>query len=327
MRRAAIVLGLLLATALVGGWAAFGIQQPEVDRDLEEAKGLYREAKFAQAIAKLQSAIGRLDQLRDLEVRKIQLADAYLHLALSYVALNDSTAARETLKQMVRLDRSRRLDPEVYAPKVIEIFEQARAEVAAEPQKPDAPVSEPPAPQAELKKKRSRLPYILAGAGGGAAAGVLAGASGGKATSAAGSTTPSGTTTTTSTPVSSGPEDIVFLGSDPPPGSTISVGRGGNFLTVRLSLQYSTSGNYSMLVIGNHVGRTAGPVFCVVGSITVSATAGQSQTLSVPVQYTGNACPSLPFEVLTLEARLHAIPDVGRTLLGRDFAVTYRLIP
>ncbi len=66
--------------------------------------------------------------MRDLQPRKIQLSDAHLRLALSYVALNDPTAAKESLKQMLRADRNRKLDPDVYAPKVIELFEEARTE-------------------------------------------------------------------------------------------------------------------------------------------------------------------------------------------------------
>lgn len=41
----------LVAATLSGGVAR--AQQGELDRELEEAKALYREAKFAQAIAKL----------------------------------------------------------------------------------------------------------------------------------------------------------------------------------------------------------------------------------------------------------------------------------
>ncbi len=126
-----------------GGPVTARAQVEDMDRALEEAKELYEQGVFAQAIAKLQAVIGKLEQLRDIEIRKAHLAEAQLHLGLTYLALNDPIAAKESFKEVLRLKPNHNLDPVIYAPKVITIFEEAREEVALEP--PTAlPVEEPP---------------------------------------------------------------------------------------------------------------------------------------------------------------------------------------
>ena len=73
-------------------------QSADVDWELEAAKSLYREARFGQAAAKLQGVILHLERLDQALAQKEQLADAHLHLALTYVALNDSSAAKKSLE-------------------------------------------------------------------------------------------------------------------------------------------------------------------------------------------------------------------------------------
>lgn len=177
-------------------------QQLDVQQELEEAKALYREAKFAQAIAKLQLVVARLEQAGDRGARGGQ-ADAHLHLALSYIALNDPAAARESLKAMLRLDPERRLDPQVYAPKVVALFEEAKAEVAKEPPVVAAAAPTPAASVSPAAKKgRSKVPLIVLG-GGVAAAGVAIAASAG------------GSPAVTN--------DIALVSVEPPAGSAISL--------------------------------------------------------------------------------------------------------
>ncbi len=61
-------------------------------------------------------------------------------------------------------------------------------------------------------------------------------------------------------------------------------------------------------------------------------TPGQPVALTIHVLWRDNlpesACPSLPIDVFQLEARLHPLDDSsGNTIFGRDFAVSYRLVP
>lgn len=205
---------LLLGIAFLSSLVSVRAQQPGVEDDLEEAKGLYREAKFAQAIARLQRVVARLEPLVDARARDAQ-ADAHLHLALSYIALNDPAAAKESLKAMLRLEPARRLDPQVYAPKVIAVFEEASNEVAKEPPaRPEKPsvVALPPKPSgatprpAPPKKGGSKTPFILLGVGGAAVAGIAIASS-----------------SSSDAPI---PNDITLVGTEPPPGATISFTRG-----------------------------------------------------------------------------------------------------
>lgn len=167
-----------LLCLLLLGRAQPPAQQPSVDKEVEEAKALYREANFTEAIVKLEAAIEHLKTVRDLDVKRTRLGDAYLHMALSYFALDNRTAAKEYLKGMLRLERMRRLDPQIYAPPILELLEEARADVLKEaPGMAEAALGLPPPPA--KKKGGSKKPLIFLGLGGAAAAGVAAAASSG----------------------------------------------------------------------------------------------------------------------------------------------------
>jgi tetratricopeptide (TPR) repeat protein len=93
---------------------------------LEAGKTLYREARFGEAIDTLVLAIRSLEKSGDVAARTRRLADAYLHLGLAYYALGEREIARDAFKNVLRIDPEQRLDPEIYAPKVVELFERAR---------------------------------------------------------------------------------------------------------------------------------------------------------------------------------------------------------
>ncbi|HEX6738280.1 MAG TPA: tetratricopeptide repeat protein, partial [Vicinamibacteria bacterium] len=115
---------LLLVSPLAASAAA---DEP----DLAAAKSLYAEARFAEAIPLLQQAVRALEPQRADAAVRSQLAEAYLHLGLSYFALRDLATAKDAFRNVLRLDASRRLDPDVYAPKLVELFEQARLALTA----------------------------------------------------------------------------------------------------------------------------------------------------------------------------------------------------
>jgi hypothetical protein len=118
---------LLCVSAAPALAAAAGADEP----DLAAGKSRYSEARFAEAIPLLQEAVRALEPQRGDAAANDQLADAYLHLGLSYFALRDLATAKDAFRNVLRLDASRQLDPEVYAPKVVELFEQARLAVTA----------------------------------------------------------------------------------------------------------------------------------------------------------------------------------------------------
>lgn len=162
----------------------------ETARDLEEAKALYREGRFGQTIARLQTLILRLQSDEGSRAPAIE-AEAHLVTALAYVALDDPDAAKASFVRMLRLAPDRQLDPEVYAPKVIALFEEARKSLpaGAEPvgSAPPPPVTTSSAPPSAGAP--SRATWALAGGALGAGGAILVGELSG------------GSTTTTTAPV------------------------------------------------------------------------------------------------------------------------------
>ena len=118
-----------IVTAFLTATPAWPEGAQEQRRELEEAKALYESARFDAAVVRLDNAVRRMDRVRDLELRRILLADAYLHLSLAHLALGDPVAARENMRRMLLVDRDRQLDQELYAPKVVALWESVRSEL------------------------------------------------------------------------------------------------------------------------------------------------------------------------------------------------------
>jgi hypothetical protein len=119
---------LIGLTVLVAPSSAAG-QQSSLERDLDQAKLLYRDGRLDEAVASLRDVIDQLNKLRDQENRTTHLAEAHLYLGLAYFAVRDESAALQNFRQVAALDPGRRLDPEIYSPRVISLFDRARAEV------------------------------------------------------------------------------------------------------------------------------------------------------------------------------------------------------
>ena len=118
-----------IVAALLTAIPAWPQGAQEERRELDEAKALYQSARFDAAVVRLENAVRRMDRVRDLELRRILLADAYLHLSLAHLALGDDVAARESMRRMLLVDRDRHLDRELYAPKVVKLWEEVRSEL------------------------------------------------------------------------------------------------------------------------------------------------------------------------------------------------------
>lgn len=169
------VWGLVGAFVLASSLAV-GVQQPPLEDELETAKGLYRNGKFAEAVVMLQSVVEGLSPFRDLHVRRLQLADACLHLALSHLALGDRDGAKQSFKDMLRVDPGGSLDPGVYAASVITIFEEVKSEATAELQPPLSASAgrgqDPTKGSLEKAKSRSHRTKVVLGSAGLAVAGA-----------------------------------------------------------------------------------------------------------------------------------------------------------
>lgn len=126
-----LLIAMLTLLPLLGGIVSPALAQDRIEEELDGAKELYREGRLEDAIVALQSVITLLDAERDHPGRIAELADAHFHLGLAYLALRDEPTALENFRRVVALAPDYRLDPDVYAPRVIAAFETARAAVPA----------------------------------------------------------------------------------------------------------------------------------------------------------------------------------------------------
>jgi hypothetical protein len=161
MKRLPAVVASIAVLALGGPGTA-----PAASGTEELARGLRQvaEGDFENAVLTLDGAVRSLAQE---PARVRDLAQAYLHLGIAYVALDQRERARASFKEALLRDKELRLGPDRYSPKVIAAFEEARQEVQAK------------TAASAGGKGRSRLPLILLGAGAVAGAGIALAASGG----------------------------------------------------------------------------------------------------------------------------------------------------
>ena len=156
-------------------------------QELQVAKDLYLAGSFPQAAVALGSFIARLELRPETENRKSMLLDAHFHLALTYFALNDSLAAKESFQVVIGLEPAYQVDPERYSPGIVALLEEARQEVMAGPgasgegtvessttAKEDPASTEPSRSRVE-EEQPVDWPLIVAGAAG-AGAGIGVGA-------------------------------------------------------------------------------------------------------------------------------------------------------
>ncbi len=100
-----------------------------VQSAFDEGRILYEKAQPDQAVAALTRAEGALDGVEQF-VRDPRLSvDVQLYLGLAHLSLGNEDDARLAFSEVVRMDPNRVLDTLEYPPKIVELFEQVRAEV------------------------------------------------------------------------------------------------------------------------------------------------------------------------------------------------------
>jgi len=122
MRMVRAIITLLIVISVSRSVWAFPDEASEM---LARAEALYYEADFAKSIELLLRADDLLRQSGDVK----QKTDVKLQFALSYIGLNDTARAKTYLSELFALDPDRRIDPQVYSPKVIQLAEEAKAEL------------------------------------------------------------------------------------------------------------------------------------------------------------------------------------------------------
>lgn len=169
MRKA---LSLLLALGLVSVPAPLSAQtsDPDVTRGIAQVD----EGDYDAAILTLDNAARRLAQDPK---RAGDLSQAYLYLGIAYMGKGHEAAAKAKFRAAIGQIKDLTLSPQKFPPKVIDMFEAAKAETA-QAAGPAAPATATPKPAAAPKKKGGSGKVILI-VGGLAAAAAIAAAAGG----------------------------------------------------------------------------------------------------------------------------------------------------
>jgi tetratricopeptide (TPR) repeat protein len=162
-------------TALVLPGATAGAQPPALDPDVAQGIKLVEDGEYDGAILTLDRAARRLAQ----DPKKLRDASqAYLYLGIAYIGKGQEAAAKARFREALQQAGDLTLSPEKFPPKVINLFEAAKAEVA-QASVPPGPAPATAAPSTPTAKKGGSkvVPLILGGVA--AAAGGVALAAGG----------------------------------------------------------------------------------------------------------------------------------------------------
>jgi len=165
-------------------------QAPSGEADVQRGIRQVEDGDYDPAIVTLDGAARRL--AAD-PTRSRDLAQAYLYLGIAYIGKGHEAAAKAKFREAVAQIRDLTLSADKFPPKVIDLFEAARAEVqAAAP----APVATPAPAAAAAKKGGSAKTYLIVGGLAAVGGGVALAAGGGGGSSAANGATSTTPTTT-----------------------------------------------------------------------------------------------------------------------------------
>lgn len=135
---------LCLLIALGAGFTQ-SVTQDSLEIMLGKAKNYYYDGEYQLAISELENALKYLKQLKQTDQ-----VEAYKYLAFSYVAFGDQAKAKEQFKKALMLNPELVLDPATVSPKIIKVFEEAKAEMAV------SPVTEPVEPTPQVVREEPR---------------------------------------------------------------------------------------------------------------------------------------------------------------------------
>ncbi len=176
---------LSLAMVFVLATAAIPVAAQDLDADVRKGVGQVDDGDYDGAILTLDNAARRLAVDK---TKSNDLAQAYLYLGIAYIGKGREAAAKAKFREAVAQIKTLSLSADKFPPKVVDLFEAAKAEetraTAAPP--PAASGSAPPAAP-EKKKGGSKAIFIVGGVA--IAGGVVALAGGGSGGGSASTTT------------------------------------------------------------------------------------------------------------------------------------------
>src|SRR5262245_56258670 len=123
MYRYIVVFALALAVSPASAQRA--VSQEDVERTLTRAQALYYEARFKDSVELLLPVDAMFRQGPDRASVSISVK---LQLALGYIGQNQLAEAKSVLQEVSVLDPEYALDPAQFSPKVLALFDDAKAE-------------------------------------------------------------------------------------------------------------------------------------------------------------------------------------------------------
>ena len=185
---------LALTVAASLSFSPIVLAQPATaDAELQRGIRQVEDGDYDPAIVTLDAAARRLAGDPG---RSRDLSQAYLYLGIAYIGKGHEAAAKAKFREAVAQIKDLTLSPDKFPPKVIDLFEAARAEARAQAT-PAPSAAATPAPAAASKKggggKTILIVGGLAAVGGGVA--LAAGGGGGGGSTGGGGLTPTPTTT------------------------------------------------------------------------------------------------------------------------------------
>ena len=281
-------LALTLAASL--SYSSLALGQP-VTADADVLRGIRQveDGDYDPAIVTLDAAARRLTGD---PARARDLSQAYLYLGIAYIGKGHEAAAKAKFREAVAQIKDLTLSPDKFPPKVIDLFEAARAEARAQAT-PAPAAAATPAPAAAKKGGGGKTILIvggLAAVGGGVA--LAAGGGGGGGSTGGGGAAP--TTTTLPAAARSSQTFSGSLADQESRGFTVTATRGGTLdamltwqdRSIRLSLDcqleappYTPCGTANrtsdttaglstsviqttyLIVVGNYTGRAGTEAF------------------------------------------------------------------
>jgi hypothetical protein len=304
----------ILAFVVLAGIPLWAQSPP--DAELAAGVRLVEEGDFEKAVVTLDGVARRL---KGDPGRVQELGRTHLYLGVAYVGLDQEGKAKAAFREalphlMVKAQRETGGKAEVkdltlgafgFSPKVIQVFESAKREALADKafqRDLEARLEKEPG------RKRSKTGPILLGVGLAGAAGVGLALAGGGPGETRGM-----------------PDEIRFVGSDPAPGSTISISGPFPTLTVRASIRYGISGNYQFEFAVEFAGGFAG-ICDIVGGAPVTLVAGQAQEVSAPADFFPSQDACFPATSPTLRLVLFSA-DHSTRFLREQVNVSYNWVP
>lgn len=130
---------LLFTCLLIQTGFSQAVTEDSLETMLNKAKDYYYTGEYESAIKELENALQYLKQLKHADQ-----VEAYKYLAFSYVAFGDHTTAKVQFKKALALDPGMELDAATVSPKIIKVFEEAKAEMSTAPAvEPTEPITPP----------------------------------------------------------------------------------------------------------------------------------------------------------------------------------------